>query len=111
MPIIGITGTGSLIGQAIIKSIQKSSLKNRKLIGLDYFEKTIGSYWVDKNYILPDILNKKIKISDWLDQVISVIQKENVNILFIGVDFELSYFAEYKKQIEFVPKRINNYNV
>ena len=60
---IGITGTGSLIGQAVIKSIKKSSFKNEKLIGMDYFPNTIGSYWVDKNYVLLDILDKKIKES------------------------------------------------
>ena len=57
---IGITGTGSLIGQAIIKSIKQSSFKNERLIGIDYFTETIGSYWTDKNYILPDILDKDI---------------------------------------------------
>lgn len=97
---IGITGTGSLIGQAIIKSIKKSSFNKSILIGMDYFENTIGSYWTDRNYILPDILNETITKQYWLEKIIEIIESEQINILFIGVDFELSLFAEYKKDIQ-----------
>lgn len=100
MATIGITGTGSLVGQAIIKSIKTSAFKNEKLIGMDYFENTIGSYWTDKHYILPDILDKNIEKKIWIENVISVIKKEKIDILFIGVDFELHLFAKYKLDIE-----------
>ncbi|MDY0328076.1 MAG: ATP-grasp domain-containing protein [Arcobacteraceae bacterium] len=100
MYIIGITGTGSLIGQAVIKSIKKSSFKNEKLIGMDYFANTIGSYWVDKNYVLVDILDKNVKEEDWFANVVDIIISERINILFIGVDFELHLFAKYKSYIE-----------
>lgn len=100
MSIIGITGTGSLVGQAIIKSIKSSKFKNDKLIGFDYFKGTIGSYWVDKNYLLPDILDKSIDVRDWLYTVMSVIKRESIEILFIGVDFELIFFAEHKEMLE-----------
>jgi carbamoyl-phosphate synthase large subunit len=97
---IGITGTGSLIGQAIIKSIKKSSFKNSKLIGMDYFRDTIGSYWIDENYILPDILDEKVTEEIWLEKVLSVIIENKISIIFIGVDFELHLFAKYKDSIE-----------
>lgn len=100
MVTIGITGTGSLIGQAIIKSIKSSSFKNSKLIGMDYFDNTIGSYWTNKNYILPDILDHAITEKAWLDEIISIIKKEKIQILFVGVDFELRLFAKYKEHIE-----------
>ena len=36
---IAVTGTGSLIGQAIIKSVQRSALnKEIGIIGFDYFD-------------------------------------------------------------------------
>jgi len=56
MATICVTGTGSLIGQAIIKSNKSSCFKNERLRGVDNFETTIGSYWTDENHILPDIL-------------------------------------------------------
>ena len=40
MSVIAVTGTGSLVGQAIIKSIKKTEFKNNKLIGMDYFDST-----------------------------------------------------------------------
>ena len=99
MSIIGITGTGSLIGQAVIKSIKKSKFSNEKLIGIDYFENTIGSYWVDENYLLPDILKDEISEDIWYKKVLSIIIESKIDILFIGVDFELHLFAKYKKEI------------
>ena len=44
-----VTGTGSLIGQAIIKSIWHSTIKSKlRIIGCDYFTDTAGSFWCDK---------------------------------------------------------------
>ena len=100
MSIIGITGTGSLFGQGIIKSIKNSSFKSSILIGMDYFEGTIGSNWVDKNFILPDLLDEDITDSIWLESIQSIIQENAVEVLFIGVDFELPLFAKYKKYLE-----------
>lgn len=98
---IAVTGTGSLIGQAVIKSVKNSPMAERiELIGMDYFKDTIGSFWADKNYILPDILKKKVKKSDWLKKIIRVIKSNNIKALFIGVDFELRPFSLYKKVIE-----------
>ena len=100
MNVIGITGTGSLIGQAVIKSIKHSSFKNAKLIGMDYLQNTIGSFWVDKNYLItPHIQDKNTNELDWLAKIISIIDEQKVQILFIGVDFELHYFAKYKQVI------------
>lgn len=97
---IGITGTGSLIGQAIIKSIKASVFKNEAyLVGMDYFENTVGSYWCDKNYILPDLL--KVDLLDvWKQKIKEVISENKIQILFIGVDFELMHFALLKEQLE-----------
>jgi carbamoyl-phosphate synthase large subunit len=100
MSVIAITGTGSLFGQAIIKSIKNSSFKNSTLIGMDYFKNTVGSNWVDKNFILPDLLDASITESVWLESVQSIIKNNDVEILFVGVDFELPLFAKYKNKIE-----------
>jgi len=94
MSVIAITGTGSLFGQAIIKSIKSSSFKNNTLVGIDYFTDTVGSYWVDINFVLPDILDDNITDSMWLDNILSIIQENKVEVIFIGVDFELPLFAK-----------------
>lgn len=95
-----ITGTGSLIGQAIIKSINRSSIREKvTLIGCDYFQNTIGSFWCDKNYILPDLLDSS-EIENWKKTIIDLIVQYDIRIIFIGVDFELAYFSELKVELK-----------
>ncbi len=98
---IAITGTGSLIGQAVIKSIQRSNLKDKiSIVGFDYFKETVGSFWSDKNYFLPDILRPGISEEKWINVIINAILENNIKLLFAGVDFELPLFAKYKTVIE-----------
>lgn len=95
-----VTGTGSLIGQSIIKAINNSDIANEiYIIGCDYFPNTVGSLWCHKNYILPDILKKNNK-KIWLEKIIKIIKENNILILFVGIDFELIPFANSKLEIE-----------
>ena len=97
---IGITGTGSLIGQAIIKSIRRSDLNSRvELNGMDYFENTVGSFWCEKNFLLPDLLNEEVTLDQWEQTIVEIIVKNKLRILFVGVDFELIHFSRLKNQI------------
>ncbi|MBD3271939.1 MAG: ATP-grasp domain-containing protein [Elusimicrobia bacterium] len=98
---IGVTGLGSLIGQAIVKSIINSELTSKiHIIGFDYFTHTIGSFWVDNSIVLPDCLKKEIAEEYWLEKIIDYIGQEDIKVLFIGLDFELKLFAKYKNIIE-----------
>jgi carbamoyl-phosphate synthase large subunit len=98
---IGVTGTGSLIGQAIIKSIKAAPYyRDCHVIGFDYFKNTVGSYWVNKNYVLPDVLDSRITEEQWVKAVTKAIGNEKLNILLIGLDFELKLFAWYGSEIE-----------
>lgn len=98
---IGITGTGSLIGQGIIKCIKNSQFSTQyNLVGFDYFENTVGSFWCDSNYILPDILKKEISEEEWLDTLLSKIEDEKLDVLFVGVDFELPILSKKRTYIE-----------
>ncbi|MCB0802637.1 MAG: ATP-grasp domain-containing protein, partial [Flavobacteriales bacterium] len=81
-------------------SIRNSPYKrDYKLIGFDYFPDTVGSFWCHKNYILPDILRKENE-QEWLEEIVSIIKKDKIELLFIGVDFELPLFSKYKSRIE-----------
>jgi carbamoyl-phosphate synthase large subunit len=98
---IAVTGIGSLIGQAVIKSIQRSDLIDKiNIIGFDYFKDTVGSFWIDEKYILPDILKAGVTHEEWLDVIVKVIIERDIKLLFIGVDFELPIFAKHKEDIE-----------
>jgi carbamoyl-phosphate synthase large subunit len=97
---IGVTGTGSLIGQAILKSIKYSEFKEiYKLVGFDYFKNTVGSFWCDENFILPDILDENSK-GDWLKCLINIIINKEIKVLFPGVDFELELLSKNREKIK-----------
>jgi len=97
---IGITGSGSLIGQAVIKSIKNSNLKEHyRLIGFDYFENTVGSFWCHENHLLPDLLKPDLK-EKWLDSLIEILKAKKIKVLFPGVDFELELLSINKEKIK-----------
>mgnify|MGYP000303339578 CR=1 FL=1 len=53
-----VSGAGSLLGQGIIKTIN-SCKKKYEIYATDYLQESIGLYWAQKSYILPDILKSK----------------------------------------------------
>ena len=93
-----VTGVGSLLGQGIIKTLKQSQLKN-KIIGTDYFNSAIGLYWVNKGYILPDILEKK-NLDKWLRELIKICKKEKIDIIIPGLDFETPMLSKHRLFIE-----------
>jgi carbamoyl-phosphate synthase large subunit len=97
---IAVTGTGSLIGQAIIKSIKGSVYKESTILGMDYFEDTVGSYWCSENKILPDILSDNINEDMWLSSLENYLLEHKIDILFPGVDFELLLLSRNKNELE-----------
>ena len=98
---IGITGSGSLIGQAIIKSIRDSKYGDKvTLTGFDYFENTVGSYWCKNNNVLPDIYKNPELEKEWLAKIIEISKAQKLEFLFAGVDFELPLFAKYRTKLE-----------
>lgn len=98
---IGVTGTGSLIGQGIIKCIQVSSFKdNVNITGFDYVSDSVGSFWCDNNYLLPDVFKKNESEDAWVSSLIEIINKHQLRILFVGIDFELPLFAKLKSKLE-----------
>jgi carbamoyl-phosphate synthase large subunit len=94
-----ITGVGSLLGQGILKSIKDSSL-DCHVTGTDYFPSAVGLYWVDKGYLLPDILKSEIEESEWVAALINVINQEKITIVLPGIDFEIPILARNKSTIE-----------
>jgi carbamoyl-phosphate synthase large subunit len=98
---VGVTGTGSLIGQAIIKCIRHSSIcDNIFLVGFDYFPNTVGSYWTENTFMLPDFLKKEITEQQWLNEIVRIIKSQKIQIFLVGIDFELELFSKYRAVIK-----------
>jgi carbamoyl-phosphate synthase large subunit len=94
-----VTGVGSLLGQGILKSI-RGSASEFLLIGTDYFPCAVGLYWVDKGYLLPDILKPEVDEAEWIEALIKIINQEHIKIVIPGLDFEIPILARNKSAIE-----------
>ena len=94
-----VTGVGSLLGQGILKSLASSSLEY-SVLGTDYFPAAVGLYWVDKGFILPDILDATVQEEDWIKALKEIIEAEKIRIVLPGLDFEIPLFAKYRNQIQ-----------
>ena len=94
-----ITGAGSTLGFSIIKTVKSVGLKCN-IITTDYFINSIGFYDSHKSYILPDVLKKNISEENWVRYVNRILIKEKIDIVLIGLDFEVELFSKNKHIFE-----------
>lgn len=89
-----VTGAGAVLGQGIIKSLRQSTL-GCTIIAADPNPLSSGLYWVDAAYRLPFAHEPAFgeRIDDLLD-------RERPDVLLVGTDVELAYFAEQRPRIE-----------
>jgi carbamoyl-phosphate synthase large subunit len=94
-----ITGVGSTLGFGILQCLKKINIK-AEIFGTDYLDSAVGLYCVDHSYILPDVYKNSHLEPEWLMAIKKLISKENIDFLFVGLDFEVPLFAKYKEEIE-----------
>lgn len=90
-----VTGSGALLGQGIIRSL--NAIKNNDLIihAADPDYKSSGNF----------ISNKAHKIHfanhpNYIDRIKEIIRNEKIDVILIGTDTELPIFSKYKQEIE-----------
>lgn len=96
---VGVLGAGSLLGQGLIKALKMSALESR-LVALDFFPHAVGLYWADAAYLLPDVLAPSVSEADYLARLVEILRCEHVEILLVGMDFEVPRLAKYRAVIE-----------
>lgn len=89
-----ITGAGAVLGQGIIKSLRQSSL-DCTIVAADPNPLSSGLYWGDAAYRLPFANDEAFgaRITELLD-------RERPDIVMVGTDVELSFFAAQRAQLE-----------
>lgn len=89
-----ITGAGAVLGQGIIKSLRQSSL-DCTIVTADPNPLSSGHYWGDAAYRLPFANDEAFgaRITELLD-------RERPDIVMVGTDVELSFFADQRAQLE-----------
>jgi carbamoyl-phosphate synthase large subunit len=89
-----VTGAGSGVGQSIIKALNLSTL-NLNILSSDINVYNAGLYRTKKSLIIPPVEKK-----DSLKRIIKIIKENNIQVLFIGSEYEIKFFAENKDYIE-----------
>ncbi len=89
-----VTGAGSGVGQGIIKALRLSSLPVT-VIASDIAVLRAGLFRADEAILLP-----KVESNGSLSKIIDTINQHKIQVVFIGSEFDLSFFSEHKSAIE-----------
>jgi carbamoyl-phosphate synthase large subunit len=95
-----VTGVGGIVGQAIVKCLKIANARKQpypyyNIIGVDASSLSAGLYLVDKGAIVPNA-----REPEFIRSIIDVIERYDVEAVFIGTDQELKVISENKTEIE-----------
>ncbi len=89
-----VTGAGSGVGQGIVKALRASSLPLR-IISSDIAPLNSALFRTDEALLLP-----KVEDEGSLEVIIDGIKKARIDVVMIGSEFDLCFFAGHKELIE-----------
>ena len=89
-----VTGAGSGVGQAIIKSLRISSLPIR-IISTDISKMNAALYRADEAVLIPPVESLNA-----LEVIVSIILSYSIDVVMIGSEFDLEFFSLHKAYIE-----------
>lgn len=89
-----VTGAGSGVGQGIIKSLRASTLPTR-IIAVDISPFNSALYRSDASFLIP-----KVEDAGALKKIIEKIKRAHIDVVMIGSEFDLEFFAANKIKIE-----------
>ncbi|MDY7000463.1 MAG: ATP-grasp domain-containing protein [Thermodesulfobacteriota bacterium] len=89
-----VTGAGSGVGQGIVKALRASFLP-LKIISSDIAALNSALFRTDEALLLP-----KVEDEGSLEVIVDGIRKARIDVVMIGSEFDLCFFAEHKEIIE-----------
>src|SRR5689334_656925 len=90
-----VTGAGSLIGHGILRCLAMIKDRQIEIYTADPDHRAAG-HWLGHHAIIIPMA----KDPSYIDQLSSVITKNNIDVLFIGTDPELMKIAESRSQLK-----------
>lgn len=89
-----VTGAGSGVGQGIIKALHICQLP-LTIISADITPMNVSLYCTDEAVIIP-----RVESDNAIEEIISVLIENNIDVVMIGSEFDLKFFSENKELIE-----------
>lgn len=93
-----VTSAGGIVGQGIIKSLKLANLSNRFkyfIIAADMQLESAGLFRSDNKFVIPSAKEASFK-----KEIVEIINKEKIQVIFVGSDEELFQLTEIKEIIE-----------
>lgn len=91
---IMVTGAGAVLGQGIVKALQRSALDCR-IVTADPSPLSSALYWADTAYKVPFASDP-----DYVDRFSEILAQEKPDMVLVGTDVELPCFAEHRHNLE-----------
>lgn len=89
-----VTGAGALLGQGILRALQRSSLRP-ELVAVDPSPLSAGLYWVDRAHRVP-----LARDPAYLDVLAQLLGRERPDAVLVGTDVELHVLAAHREALE-----------
>jgi carbamoyl-phosphate synthase large subunit len=89
-----VTGAGALLGQGIIRSLQKSAL-DAHIVAVDPNPLSAGLYWADAARLVPPA-----SAPHYIDVLKEILSADRPDVLIPGTDVELGILAEARQSLE-----------
>lgn len=95
-----VTGAGSGVGQGILKALRISSL-DLKIFMADIMPLNSALFRGDEAVIIP-----RVESENALETIVSILKKNQIDVLMIGSEFDLDFFSKNKAVIESLTKTL-----
>lgn len=89
-----VTGAGSGVGQGILKALRISKMPIT-VVSADISPTNAALYRADEGILL-----QRVESPDALEKIIETIAAHRIDVVMIGSEFDLSFFAENRRTIE-----------
>jgi len=89
-----VTGAGALLGQGIIKSLQRAGTEY-EIVAVDPSPLSPGLFWAHRGYTVPLATD-----SNFVRAIEQFLEREHPDIVLVGTDVELPVFAQERDRLE-----------
>lgn len=89
-----VTGAGALLGQGIIRSLQRSAMKV-EIVAVDPNPYSAGLFWAERGHLVP-----YARDSGYMARIRELLASERPQAVLVGTDVELAVFAEHREALE-----------
>jgi carbamoyl-phosphate synthase large subunit len=95
---IGVTGTGGGVGQSIIKCLQNTDYS---IVALDSDPSSVGLNACNRSFVIP-----RSDSQDYIEQLLSICESQKIQVLFPGLDIELSVLSNSLEKFEKIGTKV-----